>query len=219
MTYIETREFLRGYCATKGLDEKQADELDVKVYEPWTLDDLPMMEPWLEQNGPVLDLVGQAVRRPAFCIPLIRSNKEATLVETIALGEIQRVRSFARMLQARAHYRIGIGDIDGAIDDVITCERLGRHVECQGTVVARLVGIAVEGIAASLGVAAIRESQPTEEQLQRFADELNALPPRPDMDRMRLAERYYTLDSLQAMALGKESLAAIVLSLGAHQRI
>lgn len=206
MTFIETHEFLRQYCATEGLDEKQAEALDDKVYEPWTLDDLPMMEPWLEENGPVLDLLGEAVRRPVFCFPLVRPDDKAALVETVAWGQ---TRSFARMLQTRAQYRIGIGDVDGAIDDVITCERLGRHVQHQGTLIARLVGIAVEGIAASLGVAAIRESQPTEAQLQRLVDEHNALPPRPNMDRMWLAERYYTLDSLQAMAVGEESLAGL----------
>lgn len=209
LTCIETHEFLREYCAAEGLDEKQADQLYARVYEPWTLADLPMMEPWLEKSEPVLDLVGEAVRRPTFCFPLVRHSEDATLVETMAFGEIQRTRSFTRMLQSRAQYRIGIGDIDGAIDEVITCERLGRHAEGQGTVIARLVGIAVEGIAASLGVAAIRQSQPTEEQLQRLVDELNALPPRPEMDRMWLAERYYTLDSLQAMAVGEESLTGL----------
>ncbi|NQT11516.1 MAG: hypothetical protein HQ582_02130, partial [Planctomycetes bacterium] len=164
MTCIETHEFLREYCAAEGLDEKQADQLGAKVYEPWTLDDLPMMEPWLQKNGPALDLLGEAVRKPAFCFPLVRLSDDATLVETMALGEIQRTRAFTRMLQTRAQYRIGTGDVDGAIDDVITCERLGRHAECQETIIARLVGFAVEGIAASLGVADVRQSQPTEEQ-------------------------------------------------------
>ena len=218
MTFGETSEFLREYCATKGLSEKQADELDRKVFRPWTLDDLPMMEPWLEKNGPVLDLVGEAVRRPAFCFPLVQPREEAMLVEIIALGEIQRVREFARMLQARANYRIGTGNIDGAIDDLITCGRLGRHVECQGAVIARLVGIALEGIAASVGVAAVHESQPTEEQLQRLVDELDAIPPRPSMDRTWLVERYYTLDMLQAFAVGDESLAELFSALEGYEQ-
>ncbi len=177
--------------------------------EPWTLDDLPMMGPWLEKNGPVIDLVGEAVRKGTFCFPLVRPHDGAMLDETVALGEIQRTRSFARMIQTRAHYRIAVGDIDGAIYDVITCNRLGRQMQHQGTLVARLVGIAVEGIADSLGVAAIRESQPTAEQLQRFVAQLNALPPRPEFDRMMLAERYCTLDLLQAVAHGDESLASL----------
>jgi hypothetical protein len=208
LTYIETYRFLREYCAKKGLDEKQAYALDTKIFAPWTLDDLPMMKPWLEENGPALDLVGKAVRKPAFCFPLVRPREEATLY-SMAFGEIQRMRAFTRMLQARADYRIGTGDIDGAIDDLVACERLGRHVQRQGTVITRLVGIAIDGIAASIGIAANRESQPTKEQLQRLVDEHNALPSLPNMDRMRLAERYYILDSLQALAVGKKSLAEL----------
>ena len=210
MTYAETHDFLRDYCTINGLDAKTAEELNDQVYRPWTLDDLPMMEAWLEKNGPVLDLVREAVRRPAFCLPPVRGKNKEALVETYHLGAIMRIRSFARMLQARANYRVGTGDIDGAIDDVISCELLGRYMESQATVVERLVGIAVEGIAISVGIAAIRDSQPTEAQLQRFVDELNALPPRPGMDRMWLAERYLTLDLLQALALGDAPLSAIL---------
>jgi RNA polymerase sigma factor (sigma-70 family) len=209
LTYIETYRFLREYCAAKGLDEKQANALDEKVFLPWTLDDLPMMELWLEESGPVLDFVGEAVRKSVFCFPLVRPRNVVTLAEAPLLGEIQRMRSFTRMLQARADYRIGTGDIDGAIDDLGTCERLGRHMQRQGTVITRLVGIAIESIAASVGIAAIRESQPSKEQLQRLVDEHNSLPPLPNMDRMWLAERYYMLDSLQAIAVGKKSLAEL----------
>ena len=225
MTYSEYYGILREYCAAKGHDEKEVDkevdELADKVLEPWTLDDLPMMAPWLEKNGPALDLVGEAVRRPAFFFPLVGPNEEATLggdVTFVALGEMQRTRSFARMLLARANYRIGVGDIDGAINDVVTCERLGRHVESQGTILASLVGIAVRGMAASVGVAANRQSLPTKEQLQRFVEELDAIPLRPNTDRMWLAERYYTLDSLQAMAFGEGSLAALFSAWGAIEQ-
>ena len=173
MTFVETHTFFKEYCARTGLDEKQAEELDAKVYKPWTLDELPMMESWLEKNGPVLDLVGEAVRKPTFCFPLVRADADKALVEGLSLEGLKRPRSFARMLQTRAHYRIGMGEFDGAIDDVITCERLGRHMEHQGTLVARLVGIAIEGIADALGVAADQKSQPNEEQLQRLVKELN----------------------------------------------
>jgi hypothetical protein len=66
LSYARTAPAHHADCAAKGLDEKQANALDEKVFAPWTLDDLPMMEPWLEENGPVLDLVGEAVRKPAF---------------------------------------------------------------------------------------------------------------------------------------------------------
>ncbi len=216
MSFVETSEFLLEYAKKNGLDEKAAFDLDSKVSQPWTLDDLPMLKPWLEKNGPVLDMVAEAVRKPAFCPPLLRVNEEATLVETTALNlsEMQRSRSFARMLWARAHYRIGTGDIDGAIDDVITCKRLGRHMQRQGTIISRLVGIAIEAIASAIGIAANPESPPTKEQLQRLADQLAAIPPSPGMDQMLLVERYFLLDTLQAAALEHESLALILAAWG-----
>ncbi|MHB8970775.1 MAG: hypothetical protein ACYC3X_16055 [Pirellulaceae bacterium] len=115
MTYIETHEFLREYGTRQGLDEKQTNDLEARANEPWTLADLPMMGPWLEMNGPVIDLVGEAVRKPTFRFPLVRPQDKSVLLEMIVLGEMQRTRSFARMLQTRVHYRIGMGDIDGAI--------------------------------------------------------------------------------------------------------
>ena len=217
MTCVESYDFLRDYGTAKGLDRKQAFTLEEKLWKPWTLDDLPMMKPWLEQVGPVLDLVSQAVRKPVYRFPLIRSDEKATFVEFTVLGELQRTRSFARILLARAYYRIGTGDIDGAIDDVITCARLGRHVERQGTMTTYLVGIATEGMATSVGVAANRESQPTQEQIKRLVDELDAIPPRPDIDRMWLAARYDTLATLQAVAVGDEPLAGL-LSLGLNEQ-
>jgi hypothetical protein len=206
MTLMEPYQFLREYVVREGLDEEYASELLNKVSEPWTLDDLPMMEPWLEQNGPVLDLVGEAVRKPTFCIPLTGSTHATLYADLPFFPEIQKMRSFARMLQARAQYRIGTGDLDGAMVDLISCQRLGRHLEAQQAMIQALVGIAVRGVATAVGIAAVRESQPTEEQLRRFVDELNAIPTPLDTDLIRRTERYYALDLLQALAVGDESL-------------
>jgi hypothetical protein len=208
MTCITPGEYLREYAAAEGLDEKQAQELD--VHGPWTLDDLPMMEPWLKDVGPVLDLVAEAVRKPAYCLPLVRLAREVAFrevgtfgemrIEGLHTGDVVGTSRFAEMLIARANYRIGSGDIDGAIDDAVTCQRLGRHLSSRGIV----TSIALEEIAASLGVAAIRESQPTERQLRRFIEELNALPPRGYADRYWLDYRYRSLDRFQDHALSDD---------------
>ena len=36
-----------------------------------------MMEAWLEQNGSALDLLGEAVRKPVFCVPMVRAEGRA----------------------------------------------------------------------------------------------------------------------------------------------
>ncbi len=172
-----------------------------RLHRPWTLDDLPMMEAWLAENGPAIDLIGEAVRRPTFHIPL--ATQDIGQLITLLLPEIQRTRSFARALYARANYRIAVGDIDGAIDDVTTCKRLGRHVGQQGMLIQMLVGIAIEGIADATGIAGSLEHPPSEEQLERFVDEAHDLPPRADFEKGFLFERYAALDVLQMMAHGK----------------
>lgn len=198
---------LLDYVKREGRTDRSPDELARRLHQPWTLDDLPIMKSWLDENGPILDLLGKAVRKPTFFMPLIRKDPDATLFESLVQGQIHRVRSFTRSLEARANYRLGTGDIDGALDDVITQKRLGRHLQRHTTIVELLVGIAVEGIADSIGVAAVRERQPTAAQLRRFLAELDASPRPLDLDRLGLGERLGTLDLLQAMAHGKRRLA------------
>lgn len=177
--------------------------LETRLQQPWTLDDLPMMEAWLAENGPALDLIGQAVRKPVFHIPLLRQSEDEQLINLL-LPEIQHARAFARGLSARANYRIATGDIDGAIDDIVTCKRFGRHIGPGGCLVQMLVGIAIEGIADSIGIAGSLEHPPTKEQLERLARELEDLPPKTKFEEIMPFERFVMLDEVQAMAHGGE---------------
>jgi len=112
----------------------------------------------------------------------------------------------ARGLCARAYYRIGTGDVDGAIDDVITCQRFGRHVGHRTTVVDYLVGIAFEGMADAIGIAGAPAHPPTKEQLLHFRHELDNLPPRAKLDNVMQWDHYWMLDSLQKVAHGHGTL-------------
>lgn len=213
MTFEEPGGFLQVYVSSGDFDgtliERSVGEkasrrdplavLNDRLSRPWTLDDLPMMEAWLAENGPAMDLIGHAVRKRTFHIPLATDNIPGELI-AILLPQMQQTRSFARMLIARANYRTGTGDVDGAIDDIVACKRLGRHVGHGGPLVQVLVGIAIEAIADSIGIASSPDHPPTKQQLQRLIDELNDLPPKPDFGKALLFERYATLDVLQTMA-------------------
>jgi hypothetical protein len=179
--------------------------LELRLGRPWTLDDLPMMEAWLADNNPAIDLISEAVRKPVFHIPYSRTTEDDMLL-TVLLPDVQYVRSFARALSARAHYRIGTGDIDGAIDDIVACKRLGRHVGYNVILVEMLVGIAIEGIADSIGIAGSLEHPPTKDRLERLVSELNDLPAAGEFSKAMLFERYALLDIVQSMAHGNESL-------------
>jgi len=175
--------------------------LEEALRRPWTLDDLPMMESWLAENGAALDMIGEAVAKPEFHIPLVRDEEDASLI-MLLLPEWQTMRSIARALSARANYRIGTGDLDGAIDDMVACKRLGRHTGRGGMLIQMLVGIAIEGIGDAVGIAGALEHRPSKEQLERLMGELDALPAGGDFQGAMRFERYMTLDTVQGMAHG-----------------
>lgn len=180
--------------AAKIYDELEcAFVLDSRASSPWNMDDLPMLKVWLEESGNTLDLLGEAVRKPNFEVPFVRLDENKTLI-SLLFFEGPRLRGFARALQCRANYRIGTGDFDGAIDDVMTCKRLGRHLQNQFNVIDRLTGVAIEGIADAIRVFDVRTSQCTKEQILRLVRETNMLPARRSLDRILFFERLVFLD-------------------------
>lgn len=179
-------------------------ELQERYERPWTLDDLPMMETWLTENGPALDLIAEAVQRPVLCFPYARERDTDSLY-LIDLVNVQLLRGFVRGLSARAQYRVGTGDIDAAIDDVVAAARLGRLLQLDGFYIELLVGIALESMAHAVGVAAALDHPPSAEQLQRLIDELNQLPARMEFDRLIENERYGFIDWIQTLAKGDRS--------------
>lgn len=198
--------------------EKEADEDGTAtgntVYElhgktldgPWTLDDCPFMKEWVETSGPAIDLVGQAVRKPVFRIPWVRDNENTPVHECLLmLDEIRAIRDIARTVASRAWYRIGTGDLDGALYDMMTLHRLARYTGKQGTLVCALVGIAIEGVALSIGVGENPDHPLTKEQLERWQSELAALPQRMTLEEAIESERYFSLAAFQDIYWGNLS--------------
>ena len=172
----------------------------------WTFDDFPMLEEWYNENTTGIDLLAEAVRKPAFCAPNTREDENVPIVVAIlgmgTLDTVQQYREWARAVSARAKYRLGIGDINGAIDDIITIHNLARHAGRQGFLVSGLVGIAIEGMARAIGIGSNPEFQPTKEQIERLVEELDALPPRLTFIECIESERYFGLAALQDMYWG-----------------
>ena len=184
--------------------------LSERYCRPWTLDDLPMMEVWLTVNGPALDVIVEAVRKPLFHIPHVQRSAN-DLLNDVNWTAVQETRSYGRALKARAFYRIGVGDIDGAIDDIVACGRLGRHVCKSGAIGDMLVGLAIEGIALDVGIAGSPEHPPTREQLQRLMHQLNDLAPSSEFGVALLGARLASLDLIQSLAYGHKTLADVPL--------
>lgn len=184
----------------------ELDEYDVReilrsrIDRPWTFDDLPMMEPWLEESGPVLDLIGEVVRKPTFHIPIVR---EAESIGLWNVGpQLDETRDLARALSARANHRIALGDMDGAIDDIIVCRRLGWHVQSEGSLISLLTGNLIDGTADAIGIAGALEHPPTVEQLNRLVAIHRDWPPTIELKDALLFDRYVMLSLVQSISCG-----------------
>ncbi|MGD9127600.1 MAG: DUF1559 domain-containing protein [Planctomycetia bacterium] len=226
MTYQQPYIFLRNYLASftadelpahlnlepKDFDSDVASKLQNRLYNPWTIDKMPMMADWIKENEPALDLVAEAVRKPEFCCPLVEipPQKDFMRIITPSYEPITLFRELTRGFAVRANYRLGKGDLDGAIHDILTIKILGRRVSQQGMIVHMLVGIALEGIANRVNLAGSLEHQPTEAQLRHFVAELQNLPPQATFEKCMRYERFFILDIAQTLSRKKGKLEDLV---------
>ena len=180
------------------------------LLRPWTLKEFPMLADWVNEMDKPLDAIAEAVRKPVFFIPFLQSpdsmesGKPQNLI-AVLLPDLYQVRTTARLFAARASYRIAQGSIDGAIEDKLTIHRLGRQVSASGPLVQYLVGIAIEGMAATIQVGANPKHPLTKEQAQRLLAGLDALPPRTSLEHAYEWERFMALDAAQSFATGEDT--------------
>jgi hypothetical protein len=203
--YSEPYDFIQAYWEEHDIEGDVHEESDI-TDRPWIAEDSPVLAVWLEENSEGLDVIARALESPDYCAPIVRADESLSLYNSLSGDDYRLSRSFARGFQARAYYRIAQGDVDGAIDDIIACARLGRLSGQNGTIVHRLVGIACEGIAAAIGIALTEESSPTEAQLQRLLDAWNDLPSRCPHEETLKIERLFFLEFIQGLALDEYSL-------------
>lgn len=210
LSYTEPYDFLLQFFdaaeaageVTAGNDRQELENECFRLLgQAWTLDDLPIFEDWLNENGPALDLVAQAVRKPVFCVPWARSSDDVPLI-ALELNELPALRDFARGFATRARFRMATGDVDGAIDDIIACATLGRRLQ-QESLCDHLLGIACETLAYTIGLGLALDHQPTEEQWRRFLRELDSLPTAAPISAALESERLVCLDAVQSLALDR----------------
>ena len=185
---------------------EKADGMEMLVARsvtPWTAKDLPMLVDWVEKNSPALDQYALAVRMPNFEVPISRASDDELMIGTL-MPYVQEFRSIARGYLSRANYYLGQGEIRKAMDDVISCKRLGRHARNSHATVERLVGVAIESIADSIGITNVTGKQATKEDLRYFLNEMKALPPVSRLDNNLLFEKLASLEILQRLATSDE---------------
>ncbi len=192
---------LDAFARRCGADDAEASEgLEALQEGPWRVEDAPAAAEWLEENGPALARAVEASRRRRYYAPLIVSHDAGVSLSMISalLPWVQTTRELGRALVVRAMARAGVGDIDGAWQDLLACLRLARLMTQGSTGIEGLVGWALERIANRGMLALVRHARPDAARLEAMLRDLRALPPpNPLADKIDWGERLMFLDVAQ----------------------
>ena len=184
--------------------ETWQNRVDKAMKWPWKMSEQQAIAGWLKQNEKPVALLVEASKRPDYYNPLVSKSSDPRSARVISclLPSVQKCREVARLLTCRAMAHVADGDYDAAWEDLIACHRLGRLLSKSGTLIETLVGIAIESIAANAELTFLSHGNHSSEQIRKWMDELQKLPPSmPLADKLDLTERYMMLDSMQSIAI------------------
>lgn len=191
----------------EGNDRQQFDDaVSRTAKQPWATAEWPDVTAWIAANQKPLAVVAEAVKRPDYFNPLrtfrVEKGSPSSLLGCL-LPNVQKNREFAAALAARAMARVYEGRFDDAWRDILTCQRLARHLSRGATLIEYLVAVAIEGIAAKALVAWLDRVDLPADQLRERWKEWKALPPTaPVGDKFGLGERFMYLDCVQFLRRG-----------------
>ncbi|MDO4628255.1 MAG: DUF1559 domain-containing protein [Planctomycetia bacterium] len=162
-------------------DNEKKDELGSRKirFQRAKLQDYFTLEPEfvrqrVAQREVTLDAISEVIKDAEICtFPYERAKNECFFPfgwEYVS-AEVFECELIAVDLCLRAQLRVEAGNIDGAIDDLITCIKLGRQIQKGNTsLIDFFIGIGIEKLAYSLEIATNPDAQPTAEQWERLAE-------------------------------------------------
>ncbi|MDR2170963.1 MAG: hypothetical protein LBP59_12540 [Planctomycetaceae bacterium] len=175
-----------------------------ELSKTWTLEEFPMLKDWIDTIDEPLDAIAEMIHKPFFVSPPFENedlhNKNKSQILHFG-NHIQTCRDIVQLFSARAKYRIGQGDIDGAIDDIITIYQLGLHLKQDNPAfsVNILVGGIFENVASAIALDVNPEHPVNKKQLQRIAKTLEQLQTNNLLEKTIEMERILTLNWVQSV--------------------
>jgi hypothetical protein len=180
-----------------------SDRVDRAGKWPWKPKDEPDIVAWLKRNEKPLAVAIEASKRTQYFNPLVSKSTDPQSARLISclLPSVQKCREVANALACRAMSRVGEGDFDGAWQDLLACQRLGRLMGSCGTMIETLVGVALVSTATNAQVALLGHVKHSSKQVLAWLEDLRKLPPMPSLaDKLDLGERFLMLEILMSIA-------------------
>ncbi|MCB9851742.1 MAG: hypothetical protein H6819_01500 [Phycisphaerales bacterium] len=103
------------------------------------------LDAYLDQCAPALELTRQAAEMDDYFLPLFGSEYDS--IFALLLPTLSDQRQLAKILVVDAHRRARNGDQEGALDNLLTAQRMGNQLGHGSTLIEGLVGVAVGALA------------------------------------------------------------------------
>ncbi len=179
--------------------------IDLTLDMPWTAEDCPPMAEWIAENSKPLDLLVSAAAKAKFYSPSPEVLEDPTTlaIATFPLA-IQPARIALRALNVRAYHSMGNKQYADAWRDIHAEWQLGSHLGKGLTIIEKLVGIAIRGVAGDDTLVLLQSEDLPESVAQQILSDLSTMPPAVLMaDAVDVAERYMYLDATLRLLMGR----------------
>ncbi|MCL2005022.1 MAG: type II secretion system protein GspG [Planctomycetaceae bacterium] len=190
----------REYIRTLPPDEEEI--IAASTGRSFSEEAIPIVKRWLDDNNAAMDLFGIVADEPAFYIPPMFSH---VLINTHLFYD-DTCRKMARDLAIRVRYRLTVGEIDAAWDDVRTIYRLAEHQRrAVWNVMSSLVNNDILGTANHAAESVLLHSDWDSDEILLKAEEIVPFLRPFGNDEIRkclLGERLLSLDAIRHMAGG-----------------
>ena len=147
----------------------EADVSKKLLTEPWTAEEYPCAARWIDENADYYDVLTKAAHSPRLaCWVFVEEPSKGGFLASLA-PFIRATSSFVELLRIRAAYRIGSGDLDGALDDVETAVLFGRALLENESIIPmeKIAGNRLLQQALAVRLFANADAAPTAEQIER----------------------------------------------------
>ncbi len=195
LTFVDWRSFARALPPEESqiLNKSSCRETTL----PWSEEAKPIVRRWLDGNDAALDQFAVAARKPVLYLPLLFGN---TFLDSVFIND-HCCREMVRSLEVRVGYRLAVGEIDAAWDDVLAMYRIaGHHRRAVWNMSSSLIDNSIMSETDRAAEAVMIRSGWSAEEIRRKLDEIAPFqqPFRDDeIKGFLLNERFTALDSAQ----------------------
>lgn len=170
-----------GFANPTPTDDPQSptyvDRFSQAETRPWSGKDMPDLTAWLTSNDAALAVAQAASQRSRFWLPIVMvPGDNASLPLN---GDVSLWRGLAQALCIRGMSRLHERDTSGALQDLLTLQRLGSLIGQSPELLVALTGSGMESLACQASWTLLGDSRIPAAALRRWSADLTAMTPIP----------------------------------------